>query len=315
MTDAGVHRSCEICGNTFVGSNARQRRCSSACVREGKRRWTRRKHSVQPHRRPGAMMQCQRCGLALQRTGPTQKYCAPCKKIIDKDVFRRSKGTAAEDGLGVLFVCLVCGETTSRTGPRQKYCSDACYAEGMRQLVRKHHPPLRSYGTQDACVTCGQGFIVSSATHRYCSKVCATRAANGRKRQQFGRTQFVGIEFVCTICHRTAVRTTGPQIYCSKDCARRAHYQKRTKKIQTHLGLPYTRRQIFARDKWTCQSCRKKVRDNVSLQHPSRSTIDHIVPLSQGGPECASNVHTLCWPCNHRKGNRIGKNDQLRLKF
>ena len=52
------------------------------------------------------------------------------------------------------------------------------------------------------------------------------------------------------------------------------------------------RRRTIDRDKSTCQRCRKVLdRDEV--------TIDHIVPLSQGGPRLSlDNLQCLCWECH-----------------
>ncbi|MDA0769230.1 MAG: hypothetical protein BZY79_01745 [SAR202 cluster bacterium Casp-Chloro-G4] len=58
------------------------------------------------------------------------------------------------------------------------------------------------------------------------------------------------------------------------------------------------RREIFKRDKWTCQSC--------GTRHwPKFRGIleaDHITPLADGGAEFdEANVQTLCKPCHRGK--------------
>lgn len=34
------------------------------------------------------------------------------------------------------------------------------------------------------------------------------------------------------------------------------------------------------------------------------ATLDHVIPVSQGGPDVLENVVLSCWPCNHTKGAR-----------
>jgi 5-methylcytosine-specific restriction enzyme A len=97
------------------------------------------------------------------------------------------------------------------------------------------------------------------------------------------------------------------------EAAQARHRRRKAGKLGNGIGLPYTRHEIFSRDKWLCQSCWRKVRDNVGIGHASKSTVDHIVPLKIGGIDCRSNVQTLCGPCNRSKHCGVGRNDQLRL--
>src|SRR4051812_19369072 len=59
-----------------------------------------------------------------------------------------------------------------------------------------------------------------------------------------------------------------------------------------------TRRAVFARDRWTCQSC-GGVRETPPL--------DHVIPPSRGAPSTWDNIVTCCAPCNRRKGDRLPK--------
>lgn len=53
------------------------------------------------------------------------------------------------------------------------------------------------------------------------------------------------------------------------------------------------RRQVLARDGSACREC-------GATDSP---TIDHIVPLAQGGTSDLGNLQVLCRRCNHRKAD------------
>jgi 5-methylcytosine-specific restriction endonuclease McrA len=59
---------------------------------------------------------------------------------------------------------------------------------------------------------------------------------------------------------------------------------------------PYTRREIYDRDGGKCRLCSKKL-----AYGPGEFQIDHIVPISLGGPDTPTNVQLTCGPCNREK--------------
>jgi 5-methylcytosine-specific restriction endonuclease McrA len=69
----------------------------------------------------------------------------------------------------------------------------------------------------------------------------------------------------------------------------------------------YSRVNVFARDKFTCQYCGDK---------PPRSqlNLDHVVPRSLGGKTSWENVVCSCVECNRRKGGRTPEQARLRLR-
>ena len=69
----------------------------------------------------------------------------------------------------------------------------------------------------------------------------------------------------------------------------------------------FTKHNVFARDRWTCQYC--------GAQRPvSQLTQDHIVPRSLGGRSCWENVTTCCVDCNALKANRTPEQAGIRLR-
>lgn len=70
---------------------------------------------------------------------------------------------------------------------------------------------------------------------------------------------------------------------------------------QRALMTPKLRKHIKERDNYTCMKCGNSVykEPNLLLE------IDHIVPIAKGGMTEESNLQTLCWKCNRRKGSRM----------
>lgn len=69
----------------------------------------------------------------------------------------------------------------------------------------------------------------------------------------------------------------------------------------------YSRVNVFARDKFTCQYCGRR---------PQRSelNIDHVVPRAHGGATTWENVVCSCIDCNRRKGGRTPQQARFVLK-
>ena len=68
----------------------------------------------------------------------------------------------------------------------------------------------------------------------------------------------------------------------------------------------YSRVNVFARDKFTCQYC-------GSRPHRSQLNLDHVIPRSLGGKTSWENVVCSCVECNRRKGGRTPEQARLRL--
>lgn len=66
--------------------------------------------------------------------------------------------------------------------------------------------------------------------------------------------------------------------------------------IKWNRHVKYSKVNVFLRDRFTCQYC-KKVFDARDL------TIDHVLPRSKGGKTNWNNVVSACMVCNTKKGN------------
>lgn len=65
-----------------------------------------------------------------------------------------------------------------------------------------------------------------------------------------------------------------------------------------------SRREVFLRDRYTCQYCAKKTHE---------LTLDHVLPRHRGGPHSWENVVSACKQCNHRKAGRTPREAHMEL--
>jgi 5-methylcytosine-specific restriction endonuclease McrA len=65
-----------------------------------------------------------------------------------------------------------------------------------------------------------------------------------------------------------------------------------------------TRREVFLRDRYTCQYCGRQGRD---------LTLDHVFPRHRGGRHTWENLVAACKSCNHRKAGRTPSEARMDL--
>ncbi|MGF1561397.1 MAG: HNH endonuclease [Geminicoccaceae bacterium] len=63
---------------------------------------------------------------------------------------------------------------------------------------------------------------------------------------------------------------------------------------------PFTRFNVFLRDRFTCQYCSQAF-------YANDLTFDHVIPRSRGGRTCWENIVTACSCCNLHKSNKLPK--------
>lgn len=70
-------------------------------------------------------------------------------------------------------------------------------------------------------------------------------------------------------------------------------------------GVPYepvTLTDIYSRDNWVCQLCGDPVDSSLTFPDQMSATLDHITPMSLGGPHSPANLQLAHWLCNILKG-------------
>jgi hypothetical protein len=96
----------------------------------------------------------------------------------------------------------------------------------------------------------------------------------------------------------------------NKEQGRDNSLRRRAKK----LNLPvekFESLEIFMRDGWICQLCKKRVNKKLKWPHPMSASLDHIIPVNNGGPHTKVNCQLAHLRCNISAG--IGGVKQLRM--
>ncbi len=70
-----------------------------------------------------------------------------------------------------------------------------------------------------------------------------------------------------------------------------------TRFMRSKQRVKFSRPNVLARDKWTCQYCGQR-------KPTAELTYDHVVPRALGGKTCWENIVTACKECNSMKADR-----------
>jgi 5-methylcytosine-specific restriction endonuclease McrA len=81
---------------------------------------------------------------------------------------------------------------------------------------------------------------------------------------------------------------------------------KMVKIRDAHRSVKFSRINIFTRDGYKCQYCRKKFRTEDL-------TFDHVIPIAKGGKKTWENIVTACWACNNKKSGRTPDEAHMQL--
>lgn len=207
-------------------------------------------------------------------------------------------------------ICVQCGcefEDRKRRGPKRKYCSALCRG-------RANHP-LKDRITS-FCKICGSAFSHKKIGARYCSLNCGAKSRYAPVYHGMRQCQQCGQDF-------TPKARAHHKVFCSRTCRNkygrltdtyRMGKQRRINLLRANIvAEKFSAHEIFERDRWRCQICKRKV-DRLRGQFDERYPhLDHVIPLAIGGAHTKANTQTLCRGCNMAKGATIPSQTQLRL--
>lgn len=151
------------------------------------------------------------------------------------------------------------------------------------------------------CIFCGSTFEPTTPWNKFCSDRC---------RFTSGRTSPIYV-IDCEWCGKPSTKRRPLGRFCSDRCRQRKQDsdkdRNRDKNRQRRLkgrGGGYKLADIAARDGYCCHICRKPVDMSLPGTHKRGPTIDHLIPLSQGGPDTEANVALAHRSCNCARGAR-----------
>ena len=115
---------------------------------------------------------------------------------------------------------------------------------------------------------------------------------------------------ICEECGAEYHSVRGQSKYCCATCAKRAanriHSRKREK---SRTKIPIGR--LYKRDGGTCYICGCKcsfddhqIVDGNFITGKTYPTVEHVIPLSAGGPDSWENVRLACHSCNTKKSTK-----------
>ncbi|WP_419146254.1 HNH endonuclease [Iamia majanohamensis] len=234
---------------------------------------------------------CRTCSgpLPPRKPGHPRLYCSNLCQ------WRRPRGQA---------VCKRCGETFTRTKRNQRLCSRTCTT-----------PPPPTVIPWASCLACRTWFVARHGRTQHAYQ-CRQLLLTGRPTPS---------TLTCGQCGRGFhySGTGRPRRYCSNACARQAAPAKRAKRTAKALRRarqrsapcePIDPHDVFKRDNWTCGLCGGRTQPTAEVPHPDAPTLDHVVPLAQGGHHTLANVQCAHFRCNTLKGDStMPQGEQLRL--
>jgi hypothetical protein len=127
------------------------------------------------------------------------------------------------------------------------------------------------------CLHCGNRIDSPNAVRKYCTDVCLVEARRIRKRAN--RKNWSDYEL------------------------RNQHNTHKRRAIQ--YGVEYElidKNKVYERDGWVCGICSGDVDRSLKFPDPMSASLDHIIPMSLGGPHIEVNTQCAHLKCNLEKG-------------
>lgn len=257
---------------------------------------------------------CVSCGVKFLTSNPERKCCSSqCGLRVGQEASRNKRK---------YYKCQHCGKSFWKPNAfRMKYCSQECLRE-VRQLKveerRRNKIPKTYYRS---CAYCGKEFSTVFAHQIYCGSKCRYNAELRQKRMKYKKS-YIPRTFTCKECGAIITTQCGDKRseFCCQTCNdiyfRRLEHQSdrhkrclvenktaRKKQIPDAFVESVSYKGVYKRDEGICQICGQPVMYDKFINDSWGATIDHIVPLSKGGPHSMDNCQLAHRICNSLKAD------------
>lgn len=94
--------------------------------------------------------------------------------------------------------------------------------------------------------------------------------------------------------------------------ARKDGWQRRRAQKRQAPTERFRHGEVFERDGWICQLCKKPVDRKLKYPHPRSASLDHVIPLAppHNGHHTRENTQLAHLSCNNAKGARLEGDDE-----
>lgn len=294
-------KRCEECAQRLYKAAADRKRWNSGDARSKRERRRRRLRRIRvfQYSVPLIAGKCQICGDPMMGTRSQMDGRRSCSMACEHNRTQRT-----------ICVCKHCGKNyTPKHNDRISCCSRECGFKYLGQIRAMRKPPKYSRVYFRECRACGRSFASRHKSISSCSDACRLEVGR-RKSREYSKVRYVSRRqdalVECGQCGKSFSQTSGRTIYCSDACSRKALRGTHRKRAR-RAGVAYTSFKtvdVFERDAWTCMACGcdtpKALRGTYDDSAPE---LDHVIPISKGGPHIISNCQCLCRACNIMKGS------------
>ena len=279
-------RTCRACGDPIQTSAGRGRprlfcnQCSRPkCGKDAT--------GTATQSRPGTPTVCEWCG---------NTFLSPAGRTTCSDRCRQSKRWATVPRQP----CAGCGDQTSKplgqTGARCQHCRPQMFDHGTRK------------GYRDGKCRCDQCKAWKLADSRLTAQRVKASADTRPRCVDEGCARPMCSRGMCKMHYKRWARAHGMINSPSEDWRtprRTALLIQRRAIVRGATGPAdrFTVHDLIARDGNTCGICGEPI-EGTRYPHPMSASIDHIIPISLGGPHTLTNARATHLRCNIRRGNR-----------